>query len=38
MAETFIFFSLLYLKATRLRVGLLFNFGAGKFEMARRRF
>lgn len=25
-----------YLKTTRLRVGLLFNFGAEKFEMLRR--
>ena len=25
-----------YLKTTRLRVGLLFNFGAEKFEMMRR--
>lgn len=25
-----------YLRTTRLRVGLLFNFGAGKFEMIRR--
>ena len=27
-----------YLKTTRLRVGLLFNFGAEKFEMIRRVF
>ena len=27
-----------YLKTTRLRVGLLFNFGAEKFEMMRRIF
>jgi GxxExxY protein len=27
-----------YLKTTRLRVGLLFNFGARKFEMVRRIF
>ena len=27
-----------YLKTTRLRVGLLFNFGAEKFEMLRRIF
>ena len=27
-----------YLKTTRLRVGLLFNFGAEKFEMVRRVF
>ena len=27
-----------YLKTTRLRVGLLFNFGADKFEMIRRVF
>jgi GxxExxY protein len=27
-----------YLKTTRLRVGLLFNFGAKKFEMVRRIF
>ncbi|MCK4619346.1 MAG: GxxExxY protein [Desulfobacterales bacterium] len=27
-----------YLKTTRLRVGLLFNFGAGKFAMLRRIF
>ena len=27
-----------YLKTTRLRVGLLFNFGAEKFEMIRRIF
>ncbi|MDY6791460.1 MAG: GxxExxY protein [Thermodesulfobacteriota bacterium] len=27
-----------YLKTTRLRVGLLFNFGADKFEMLRRVF
>ncbi|MBT7591366.1 MAG: GxxExxY protein, partial [Candidatus Scalindua sp.] len=25
-----------YLKATRLRVGLLFNYGADKFEKVRR--
>jgi len=27
-----------YLKTTRLKVGLLFNFGAEKFEMLRRIF